>query len=243
MDYKILNAADHSDLCGLQTAVGWSEFILHDAVSLVYWEKLFTHFPTFQLVVLDDGEVVGTLNAIPLCVDAERMELDDRGWDWALEKGFADWQSGLEPTVLCGLQIGIGARYRGKGVSKMLIGLMKQLAVQHGLAALVLPIRPNMKHRYPLIKMEDYVGWTNDDGLPFDPWIRTHVKLGAQIKNVCRRAMHIAGSISEWESWTGMTFKTSGAYTVDSALVPINVSVEANKAEYVEPNIWMVHHL
>ena len=65
--------------------------------------------------------------------------------------------------------------------------------------------------------------WTREDGLPFDPWIRLHARLGAEILAVAERSLDISGSVAEWESWTGMSFPEDGDYVVPGALVPVQV--------------------
>jgi uncharacterized protein (AIM24 family) len=53
--------------------------------------------------------------------------------------------------------------------------------------------------------------------------------------------MTIVGTVTEWARWTGMTFSSSGAFAVEGALAPVNISLEHDQGVYVEPNIW-VHH-
>lgn len=65
----------------------WPEFILHDPVGERYWEALYTEFAEYQLALTDADEVIGTGNSIPPCLEGEPEE---EGWDWALEKGFAE---------------------------------------------------------------------------------------------------------------------------------------------------------
>jgi len=108
---------------------------------------------------------------------------------------------------------------------------------------LIAPVRPNAKDRYPLTPMDRYVEWVTDEGLPFDPWLRVHARQGARIVKVCHRAMTIAGSIAQWEQWTGMRFPESGPYIIPGALNPVDFDVEADTGVYVEPNVWMVHEL
>lgn len=80
-----------------------------------------------------------------------------------------------------------------------------------------------------------------DDGLPFDPWIRTHVKTGASILKVAERSMVIPASVEKWEEWTGMKLPSSGSYIMEDGLVPLEVDKEANTGVYIEPNVWMRH--
>jgi hypothetical protein len=91
--------------------------------------------------------------------------------------------------------------------------------------------------------MVDYVARTRDDGLPADPWLRSHVRLGGEIVKVCPASMTIPGSLAQWRSWTGLPLDSSGAIEVPGALVPVHVSIEHDHAVYVEPNVWVRHRL
>jgi hypothetical protein len=53
--------------------------------------------------------------------------------------------------------------------------------------------------------------------------------------------MRIAGSIAEWERWTGMDLPESGDYVVSGALVPVAIDRERDIGEYVEPACWIRH--
>lgn len=83
------------------------------------------------------------------------------------------------PTVLSALAAEVAPERQGRGVSRLVIGAMADVAGKAGLEALVAPVRPSWKDRYPLIPIEQYATWLRDDGLPFDPWLRVHVRLGA----------------------------------------------------------------
>ena len=90
-------------------------------------------------------------------------------------------------------------------------------------------------------------GWHNyslflrEDGLLFDPWLRTHERLGAEVLGTADEAMRIPGTIAHWQEWTGMWFPESGAYVVPGALVPVEIDVERDEGLYVEPCVWMRH--
>ncbi|MEZ4637201.1 MAG: hypothetical protein R2873_08130 [Caldilineaceae bacterium] len=112
---------------------------------------------------------------------------------------------------------------------------------EHGLTRLIVPVRPNFKARYPLIPIDDYISWTNADGLPFDPWMRVHARLGARVLKPCHRAMTIGGRVAEWQEWTGVPLPGSGQYTLPELLSPLSVDRAADRCVYVEPNVWMEH--
>jgi GNAT superfamily N-acetyltransferase len=144
-----------------------------------------------------------------------------------------------EPDVLSAMVAVVDRGRQGEGLSTKLVEAMRGLARAHGYAALVAPVRPTWKERYPLIPMERYARWTRDDGLPFDPWLRVHAKLGAELLEVCPASMRIEGGVGEWEDWTGLAFPDDGDYLVPGGLVPVRV--EDGRGIYVEPNVWMRH--
>ena len=118
---------------------------------------------------------------------------------------------------------------------------MATLAARHGLRALVAPVRPTLKHRYPLTSMARYVRWRGPVGAPVDPWLRVHWRLGARILRVAPRSMIIEGRVGDWERWTGIRFPESGRYVVPGALAPVTIDRRRNLGRYVEPNVWMLH--
>ena len=141
------------------------------------------------------------------------------------------------------MQIVVNRRHRGKGLSSLSVREMAKLAKKQGLDNLIIPVRPSDKHRYPLIPMEDYMQWKNEDNLPFDNWLRVHVKAGGEIIKTCPKSMCIPGTIDEWKEWTKLDFPGSGSYLIPGALNPISIDMERNKGIYIEPNIWVLHTL
>ena len=99
-----------------------------------------------------------------------------------------------------------------------MVKAMGAIGKSKGFRHLVVPVRPNEKSKYPLISIDDYIQWTNDEGLPFDAWLRVHARAGAKIIKPCHEAMTICGTRAEWEGWTGMKFPQSGTYYIPGAL-------------------------
>jgi hypothetical protein len=120
---------------------------------------------------------------------------------------------------------------------------MRDNARLHGHTSLVAPVRPNGKDADPATPMEEYARRVRVDGLPTDPWLRVHARLGATIVKVCPASMAIAGSLKQWREWTGLPFDQDGMITVPGALAPVHVSIAHDRAVYVEPNVWMRHDL
>jgi GNAT superfamily N-acetyltransferase len=202
--------------------------------------RVVAEYPEFLFYAWDDvrEEVVGVGHAIPAAWDGDAASLP-AGFDAVIEALFAE--EAATPTVLCALGITIAEEWRGRGLSRRMIERMAEIGGDHGLNTLIAPVRPTLKHRYPLTPMNRYVEWRRHDGSHFDPWLRTHERLGARIVKVAPRSTLTTGSVEEWEKWTEMTFPESGPYVVSGALVPIEIDCELCEGVYVEPNVWMAH--
>ena len=213
-----------------------ASFMGHGEVALRYWHLLRPELPELQLVLWDEERdaVVGHARTVP----ARMAEGLPGGIDDMLEAWFGEGGR-PEPDVLSAMVAVVDRGRQGEGLSTHLVEAMRGLAREHGYPALVAPVRPTWKERYPLIPMERYARWTRDDGLPFDPWLRVHAKLGAELLEVCPASMRIEASVAEWKEWTGLVFPDDGDYLVPGALVPVRV--EAGHGVYVEPNVWMRH--
>lgn len=217
----------------------WPEFVLNDPVAVRYWGSLFSTFSAFQYVLCDEnGRALAAGHTIPFVWDGTITGLP-AGWDAVLEQGFHDHEQRRTPTALCGLSIVIAPGLQGQGLSESMARAMKDLATRHGLNDLVIPLRPSLKSRYPLASLERYVEWKREDGAPFDPWLRIHWRLGAQVIGIAPLSMVITETVARWEEWTGMRFPESGHYTIPGALNPIVIEREADTGRYEEPNVWI----
>jgi len=198
-------------------------------------------YAAFLFYAWDDEreEVIGVGHAIPAAWDGDAASLPDGGFDAVLEARFAEEPPA--PTVLCALGITIAPECRGQGLSRRMIQRMAEIGSDQGLDTLIAPVRPTLKHRYPLTPIYDYLSWRRQDGTHLDPWLRTHERLGANIVKVAPESVVVTGTVAEWEEWTEMALPESGAYVVPGALVPVEIDRERDEGVYVEPNVWMVH--
>ena len=146
-----------------------------------------------------------------------------------------------EPTLVSAIQVLVDRNRHGSGLSALMLGEMRRIAHEAGYGDLVAPVRPSLKSRYPLTPIGEYITWTTEESLPFDPWLRVHARAGATIEKVCAESMIIPGTVAEWEEWAGMRFPASGTYVVPGALEPVEMDVPADHGIYVEPNVWMHH--
>jgi GNAT superfamily N-acetyltransferase len=242
----LFTAAERPELVPEMLSLGaapWPEFLNHDAVVSEHWRSLYELAPDYQFALLDEESrsIAAMGNCVPIRWDGDPAALPDDGIDAVLEDGVECLRSGAAPSAASALMIVVDPVRRGTGLSGRAIEAMADVIGRHGLSDLVAPVRPTEKHAYPLVPMERYMAWRRGDGLPFDPWIRVHERVGGEIVGAAPAAMRVTGSVSDWETWTGMAMPDSGSYVVPGALVPVAIDLERDVGEYLEPACW-VHH-
>ncbi len=246
MTLTVVPLAERPDLASAMWSMpsSWPRFMLQDLVAEVLYGRLGVDFPEYQLLALDDaGELVGRVNTVPFVWTGEDDDLPDLGWDGVLQRGFRDRGRGERPTAVSLLEARVVPDRQGRGLSTALLQAARAAVRDLGHTDLFGPVRPTEKHREPRTPMGEYVARTRDDGLPADPWLRVHVRLGARVVRVCPVSMTIPGTLAEWREWTGLPLDRSGPAEVPGALVPVHVSLEHDVAVYVEPNVWVHHRL
>jgi GNAT superfamily N-acetyltransferase len=211
------------------------EYNNHGHVLNVYWPRLVPELPEFQFhLVDDDDEPLARARSIPIRWNGTVEDLP-KGIDGAIARGFDERGA----NTLCAMIVQVRRDRQRGGVSRLALEAMVDLARRNGFAALIAPVRPSWKERYPLTPIERYATWTRGDGLPFDPWMRVHARLGATILKPEPESLHITGSVAEWQDWTGLELPEDGDYVFPAGLALLRVS--DGRAEYWEPNVWMLH--
>ncbi len=183
------------------------QFMAHDYVVRSFWPQLYEEYPDFQIWAVDREAgrraTVGYACSVPVGWNGEPSP---RGLDWALTDGVEG-----TPTTLCAVVAGVVPEYRGFGVAETILRRLAAIGAGHGLDVLVAPVRPTWKERYPLVPIQRYAGWRRGDGLPYDPWLRTHERLGGELlASGAALDDRSSGTRAEWEEWTEMVFPEDG---------------------------------
>ena len=129
------------------------------------------------------------------------------------------------------------------GLSQKLLLEMKNMAKAGGFEYFLVPVRPYGKANYPLHSLAEYTCWLREDGLPLDPWLRTHVKNDGEILLPMEHCHMLSGSIDEWAKSTNLTFQSSGQFIVPRALSPLFVDLETGLGTLTEGNVWVSYPL
>ena len=242
-EIEVVTSADRPDLDDQARAAfrsEWPEFIFHDPISSAHIERVEKYFPHYDILLLDDGEVVAGGWGVPLQWDGSVATAPD-GYDGALVAAVTGHENGTPPDTLSVMAAAVKHGRQGRGLAGQVLTALRNRATGAGLQRVIAPVRPTLKQRYPLISMAEFATWTRPDGLHLDPWIRTHQRLGATILGPALRSMLITGTVSEWESWTGMAFPSTGQYVVPDALDLVHIDRDQDTGTYAETNLWMRH--
>jgi hypothetical protein len=215
------------------------EYNNHGDVLGRYWDRLTEERPEFQFHLLgDSAEILARVRSIPVRWDG-RIEDLPAGIDGAIARGFDDGAA----TALCALVIMVPRDVQSRGLSTKALQAMCELARRHRLGSLIAPVRPSWKERYPLIPIERYASWRRADGLPLDPWMRAHERIGAVVLKPEPRSLRITGTVAEWEEWTEMSFPQTGEYWFPGGLATVEIDRRSDHGRYWEPNVWMRHEV
>ncbi len=218
--------------------VAWKELgFLNFTRSQEHYEDLLDQYADYQLCLVDveTGYVVAGSNSIPLFLE-DTDQLNPKGWDWVVERSYQTRH--LKPNVMAGLTMSVPGLNRSRGFAKIMIGAMKALANARGLAGPIMPVRPSLKSLYPDVSIADYLNWVDEQGRPFDPWLRSHISMGGTLVGPCEESMVVEEPIGFWEAWTSRHYSQSGAFEVPGGLVPVQIDIERGIGRYSEPNVW-----
>lgn len=242
MDYQVHLLKDRPDLSGELKALNrksWPDFIIYgDTYS---WDRFYAELSDFLLLLTDGNDsLIGGGFTVPVSWNGELDTLPS-SIEKIVENGLNCKRSSA--NTLIPVAALVDKRVRGENISTEILKQMKSLAIRRGFLNLIVPVRPTWKTRYPLQSIESYAKWQNKDGLLYDPWLRTHQRLGATVIKCVKSTLKIKGTIEDWEKWTGMIFPESGEYVVTNALQPVQIDIQSNIGVYHEPNVWMQHPL
>jgi len=218
----------------------WPAFLNH--ASDCHWKLLAEHFPEYQILLVGDNHPVAVGHTVPLVWNQLTDGLPD-AIEGTLLSATGCHEAGSPANTLAVLGVFVSADCQGNGLPALMLKAVKELANEQGISSMIVPVRPALKTRYPLVSMNEYIDWKRADGSPFDPTIRLHWKAGGAVMNAVAKAMTVIGTVADWENWTEMRFAESGEYIVDGALKPVLIDLASDHGWYEDPFLWMHHFI
>lgn len=233
---EIFRTVSHADF-----SRSWPTFMQQDPNARLYYGEL-DSVADYVLLATDGDEPVAKAYSAPFAFGITgREELPAAGWDEVIRWQHDDRLTGRERNVASALEIVVLKERQGAGIASVMVKALRENAFRLGHKVLYAPVRPSQKSDEPETPMSEYAWRVRDDGLPYDAWLRVHVRAGGRILKVCPLSMTIVGTLAQWRAWTGLPFGNDGPVIVEGALSPVLVSSSQDVGVYVEPNVWIEH--
>ena len=164
----------------------WPEFMLNDPVANLYFGKVrFERYYAYMLVAFDTekpDKLLARAFSVPFCFGEafDRPILPDGGWDTIVRWADQDYAVQRQPNVVSALEITVSVEAKGRGLSIQMLKAIADNAKRLGFSSLYAPVRPSHKHLEPAISTKNYAQRQREDGLPYDPWLRVHMRTGGR---------------------------------------------------------------
>ena len=197
-------------------------------------EELSTRFRLWGIRRKSDAKLVAFASAVLISVDSKAASYSNDGWRFALNA----YYRGGKVTCICLLSANVDPEFRSLKFSYALIQAAKEIATLLNLSCVLAPVRPTQKSQFPYMPIAEYLAKRSGSGEIFDPWLRTHKKLGGEILNICTESVIVKASLNKWQEWLGLTVLPS-SFIPEMGLVPVSVDQQKNLGIYSEPNVWV----
>ena len=156
-DLEIVRTAERHDLDEQARDAfrpGWPEFIFHDPVSSEHLGRVETYFPQYDVLLLDEDQVVAGGWGVPIRWNGTIGTLPD-GYDGALISAVTGHEKSVPADTLCIMAAAVRADRQGSGLAGQTLTALRTRAGNAGLQRVIAPVRPTLKSRYPLTPMEN----------------------------------------------------------------------------------------
>jgi hypothetical protein len=193
--------------------------------------------PAMHLVAVDDDEVVANIDAFGFEWDGDPKTLPEEGWRAAIiaaQDGFSQ-----QPAWACAHGASILVKARQGGLAADLLVALRDKALSLGYQGLVAPVRPTFRAKMPHLTIEEYAEMRLPDGRHFDPWIRTHERVGGKIIGTSTRSMYWYGERKQWEEWAGLKLPDNGKLLIDGSTGWLEII--DGFGTLVEDSVWLCH--
>jgi GNAT superfamily N-acetyltransferase len=205
-------------------------------------------FPETQLLLRNQqGSIVATMTAVRIDWDGNPASLTT--WDAVVGENVetGDYIKTYKPegTTLCITSSAIDPPLQGKGLAPLLMRGMQQTAQELGIHHLIGPFRPSGYGDYKLahgsVDFAEYCAMTQENGEPFDPWLRSTFRIGLKPLRIEERSMVVDVPIRTFGEYQ-RTYHPQKWKEVEKDKWECGETgswfVHGDRAIYIEPNIW-----
>ena len=151
-DLTVVTTSDRHDLDDEAAAAfrpGWPEFVFHDPVVSEYIGRVEDYFPSFDIMVLDAGQVVAGGWGVPLAWDGTVPGLPPDGYDGALVRAVDGYERDIPADTLCIMAAAVRADRQGAGLASRTLTALRERATAAGLGHVIAPVRRGAEEPLP----------------------------------------------------------------------------------------------
>src|ERR1700690_3225290 len=146
-EFSVVTSSERHDLDDEARAAfrgEWPEFIFHDPVSNAHVGRVEEYFTRYEIMLLDDGEVVAGGWGVPIAWDGTVAALPD-GYDGAMVAAVAGHENGTATDTLSVMAAAVKNGRQGGGLAGRVLPALRERAAADGLARVIAPVRPTLK--------------------------------------------------------------------------------------------------
>jgi hypothetical protein len=140
------------------------------------------------------------------------------GWQGAVRKSYFDYKNRKNtPNTMVALLAFTTGRFRGQGLSGMMLSKMIESAQSLGYRYLIIPALPpsQFEKNKVSLKMKEVAELKRDSGEYYDYWVRLHVRKGAEIVGHCDYSHRFVLNLKDFSKNVSLTpIHTTGEHLV-----------------------------
>lgn len=131
-----------------------------------------------------------------------------QGWQGSVRTAYFDnLDRENEPNTLVALLAFTPNRYRGRGLSKIILSKMCSFAKEKGYCYFLVPALPpsQFELNYSKLSMKEISQLKRSDGSYYDFWLRLHAQKGAELIGYCETSHRFIYSINDFSKYVSST--------------------------------------
>jgi GNAT superfamily N-acetyltransferase len=185
----------------------------------------------------ENGELIGTIDAVGFDWDGAASTLPSGGWTAMVLRAREGFET--KPMYASAVGASVLKEYRAHGVAEQLLVALRDQALKLGYKGLIAPVRPSSQFRMPHLHISEYAMVRLADNQHFDPWVRTHERVGGRIVGTTENSMVCSAPIESWERWTRMKLPKEGLVLIPGSTGWLDL--HEGTGVLAEDSIWVLH--
>lgn len=193
--------------------------------------------PDLHLVAISDrGLMIGTIDGCKIPWSGRVEDLPEGGWSGIAKLG-AERRDGS--NFACAIGASVTGSARSSGLAVELLSALLERARELELDGLLAPVLPSYRWMtVTTLSLSDYAELRLPDGRHFDPWVRSHERIGGEVIGVCEDSAKFVSPRADWERWFQMRLPDDGEIILPKTGL---LRLRSGRGELRQESLW-IHH-